>query len=183
MSNIIYLTSDDFHIQNGNKGKLLCLSDIPGLCFVMYHVDAGNCSYCEDSLPHFKAASRMVPSCTFGLCNLSRNPNIIKLSNATITPFEAVPTFIVYFNGRPLARYEGDRTNVDFAEFVQEMLIRLQEKKQFINNKNFKMATEDEATIPGIGKAYNVVCDEESGKCYLKAAEVYGNNPMGRQKY
>ena len=45
------------------------------------------------------------------------------------------------------------------------------------------MATEDEATIPGIGKAYNVVCDEESGKCYLKAAEVYGNNPMGRQKY
>lgn len=183
MSNTIYLTSDDYSVQSGNKGKLLCLNEVPGLCFVMYHVDSGKCTYCEDTLPHFKAASRMVPSCMFGLCNLSRNPNIIKLANSTITPFEAVPTLIVYFNGRPLARYEGERTAVDFAEFIQEMMMRLQEKKNFINNRNFKLATEDEATIPGIGKAYNVVCDEESGKCYLKAAEVYGSSPMGKKKY
>ena len=100
-----------------------------------------------------------------------------------LTIFEVVPTLIVYFNGRPLARYEGERTSVDFAEFIQEMIMRLQEKKNFINNRNFKLATEDEATIPGIGKAYNVVCDEESGKCYLKANEVYGQSAMGKQKY
>lgn len=182
MNNQIYLTADDFHIENGNKGKLLCISEIPGLCFVMYHADVGKCTYCDETMPHFKAAARMVPSCKFGFCNLSRNPAIIKLGASTITPFEAVPTLMVYFNGRPLARYEGERSSTDLAEFIQEMIMRLQAKKNFIENKNFKMATEDDSIIPGVGRAYNVVCDEEKGVCYLKASEVYGDKPMGRRQ-
>jgi hypothetical protein len=170
MNNLIHLESDDFYTADGTKGKVLCCN-VEGICIVIFHADGGKCSHCDDAIPEFKKAARMLGSVKFGLCNLNRNPDIIRLSKTTIAPLEYVPYVILYVNGRPFLRYEGDRTAEDIAEFLQEVMARLQTKKQFIENKTYKIESE----IPPytIGIPFNVVCDEDKGVCYLSYADAF----------
>ena len=171
MSNLLHLTTDDFFIAKGAKGQILC-SEVQGLCLVLFHAENGSCHHCDEAIPEFKKVARTIPSVKFGLTNLSRNPGLIEMSSKTVAPFEYVPYIILYYDGKPLARYEGERSSNDFGEFVQEMAMRIQATKKNFVNKPMKM--ESEVPVYG-GIPFNIVCDEDRGICYLTASQVYGN--------
>jgi len=173
MSNsIIYLNNNDFYIGEGSKGKVLC-TNIKELVFVLFHADLDKCKYCEDVIPEFKQLPHAISSCRFALVNLNKNLDIVKMSNETIAQFSYVPYMILYVNGRPFIRYDGDRNAKDMADFVMEVLSRLKSNNTFANAP--KKVKQENNVIPGYSIAipYSVVCDDEKGVCYLKYDEAY----------
>jgi len=181
MNNLYHLTGEDFFLDHSNDGKRVLCIDAKGLVLVCFHVNADRCAHCEDTIPEFKRLPQRIGGCKFALANLSMNPDIIKMSKMSKAPIEHVPFIILYVNGRPFLRYEGERTTQDMMEFIQEVVQKLQSKQQFIEQKNFKV----ESDIPAytIGTPYNVVCDEEKGVCYLdynSAYQVKEGQPQAR---
>ena len=177
MSNILNITSDDVALVQGKSGLLLS-SGIEGISFVLFHADPGMCGNCDVVVPQIKQLSRhpTMNSCKFALCNLSRNSSIIKMARKTVTPFEYVPYMMLYYDGIPIARYDPDDGNFDIndcAEFLKDMIVRLQSKKNFIQTKNFKF-DDDIKKFGGI--PFNLICDEDKGVCYFKADDLYGKN-------
>jgi hypothetical protein len=186
MNNLYHLTSEDFFLDQSNDGKRVLCIDAKGLVLVCFHVNSNRCAHCEDTIPEFKRLPQRIGGCKFALANLSMNPDVIKMSNMSKAPIEHVPFIILYVNGRPFLRYEGERTTQDMMEFIQEVVQKLQSKQQFIEQKNFKVESE----IPGysVGIPCNVVCDEEKGVCYLECDDAYKTKaaqgaPRPQQQY
>lgn len=168
--NLIYLTTNDFYIGDGSKGKLLC-NNLKDLTFCFFHADPERCEHCEELLPIFKKLPHFIKSCKFALVNLNKNPDCIKMSNTTITPLEYVPYLMLYVNGRPFLRYDGERNLQELVDFINEAINRLKTKTKFVDNKN-QSKIEDEKLGYTTGVPYNVICDEESGKCYVKYLDI-----------
>lgn len=175
MNNLHHLTSNDFYLENGSKGKLLCL-DSKGLCLVCFHVNSDRCEHCEETLPEFKKLPHRIGNCKFALVNLSNNVDIVKMSRMTVAPIEHVPFIVLYVNGRPFLKYDGDRTFTAFSGFIQEVVQKLHTKQSFVENKTQRIENEEE--IPGFSIAipYSVVCDKDKGVCYLNQGEAYGSS-------
>ncbi len=178
MNNFYYLTHDDFYVDpNGMKGPVLCCN-VEGICVTLFHADQGKCMHCEEAIPEFKKLPRMFPSVLFGMNNLNKYPEVFQMSKKTIVPFKYVPYIILYYNGRPFMRYEGEKTATDMAEFIQEVMNRLQNTKTFVDKKGFKI--ESEAPVYG-GLPYNVVCDDDKGVCYFTTDDVYGKGGLRKK--
>jgi len=180
MNNLYHLTGEDFFLEQGSDGKKLLCIDAKGLVLVCFHVNGDRCAHCEDAIPEFKRLPQRIGNCKFALANLSANPDLIKMSKMSKAPIEYVPFIILYVNGRPFLKYNGERTTQDMAEFVQEVVQKLQTKQQFIEQKNIKI----ESDIPAysVGLPYNVVCDEEKGVCYLSYESAYQVKDKGQQQ-
>jgi thiol-disulfide isomerase/thioredoxin len=175
MSNsIIYLNSNDFFVGEGSKGKVLC-TNIKELVFVMFHADSDKCKYCEEAVPQFRQLPHAISSCRFAFVNLNNNLDIVKMANETIAPFSYVPYMILYVNGRPFIRYDGDRNVKDMADFVIEVISRLKSNvnTKFSNAPVKKIKQENEIPPYTIAIPYSVVCDDDAGVCYLKYDEAY----------
>jgi hypothetical protein len=173
-NNIIFLSSNDFFVGEGSKGKVLC-TNVKDLILVMFHADLNKCKYCEEALPEFKQLPLAISSCRFALVNLNRNLEIVKMANETIAPFSYVPYMILYVNGRPFIRYDGDRNVKDMADFVIEVIARLKTNtnNNFANAPVKKVKQENEIPPYTIAIPYSVVCDDDAGVCYLKYDEAY----------
>ncbi len=153
-NNFYYLSHEDFYIDpNGMKGPVLC-NTTEGICVVLFHAEQGRCTHCEEAIPEFKKLPRMFPSVIFGMCNLNKYPKVYSMSKETIVPFKYVPYIILYYNGRPFMRYEGEKTATEMAEFVQEVMQRIHSTKTFVDKKGFKV--ESEQPVYG-GIPFNVV--------------------------
>ena len=173
MNNLFFLTEDDFYIDQGQKGPILACN-YEGFCMVLFHADAGRCKHCEETIPEFKKIASKFGQCGFGLCNLNKFPGVVTMSKQTIAPFKYVPYIVFYVNGRPFARYEGERNASDMAEFLKEIITLLQPKRSFIEQKKFKVEGDATPVFPGGGIPYNLICDEDKGVCYLTNSEVLG---------
>jgi thiol-disulfide isomerase/thioredoxin len=169
--NLLYLNSNDFYITEGSKGKVLC-NYLKDLTFVLFHADADKCPHCEELIPEFKKLPHFIQSCKFALVNLNKNQDIIAKSNQTIAPVTYVPYMILYVNGRPFLRYEGNRTLKDLVEFINEVIQRIKSKSNFVESKN-SAKLEDAPSQYTYGIPYDIVCDEDKGICYVKYGDAY----------
>ena len=178
MNNLYHLTSNDFYIEPTADGKKVMCMDSRGLFLVMFHANPDRCQHCEETLPEFRKLPQRMGNCKFALVNLNANPDLVKMSKMTKAPIEYVPFIVLYVNGRPFLKYEGDRTLPAFMEFLQEVMQKLQSKQSFIENKNYKIESE----IPPytVGIPYSVVCDNDKGICYLSTSEAYKSAPPRR---
>lgn len=169
--NLIHLGTTDFDIREGNKGQALCIK-YPELTFVFFHADADRCAHCHELLPEFRKLPYIISGCKFALVNLNKFPEIVKMSKSTTTPLEYVPYLVLYINGRPFIRYEGDKNLQSLAEFVSEFMTRLKSQTNFVSTQK---ATKLQDEIPkySIAIPYSVICDEDKGVCYLKYDEAY----------
>jgi hypothetical protein len=75
-------------------------------------------------------------------------------------------------------RYEGEKSATEIAEFIQEVMNRVQSTKTFVDKKGFKM--ESEQPVYG-GVPYNVVCDDDKGVCYFTTNDVYGKDGLRKK--
>jgi thiol-disulfide isomerase/thioredoxin len=179
---IMHLESKHFYLDDSAKGgKVLCCTN-KGILFVMFHLNASACPNCKTVAPEFDALSKSFNSSLvqFASVNLSTFPDIAKKSGSTISPITYVPYFIIYVNGRPFLRWDGDKTARAMHTFLNDVLNKIppnikQELAQYAktsgNGSAFNTAAEEKPVFPGGGVPYNVVCDKASGVCYLNFEE------------
>ena len=165
---IIKLRSDDFFIENGTKGPILC-NGIKGLALTMFW--SPNCNICRSLEPLFRRLPQMINNCKFCFLNINENQNIIGLSKETIAPIEFVPYIVFYVNGRPFLQYDDEPTLDRLASFVQYATKLIESKKAFID-KGAKIVSD----IPAysIAKPYADFKCNDDGFCYLTYKEAYG---------
>ena len=175
MSGLLFLTSDDFNVQNGTKGKILC-NTIPGFSLILFY--SNQCQHCKNLIPIFKSMPGSVGGCQFGLLNVGTNMACIRLSKQTVTEIKYVPLIILYFNGRPFMRYAGSYDRDEIAKFVVSMSKRVQNKQKFTNDPNVK--EDPRGSIPAYTIGHPLCGDEDV--CYLEFEKAYLEKHGSRQR-
>jgi thiol-disulfide isomerase/thioredoxin len=165
MSGLLFLSSDDFVLQKGTKGTILCTS-IPGFSLILFY--STQCPHCQKLIPIFKKLPGSIGGCQFGMVNVSTNKNVIKLSKDTIAPITYVPYLAIYINGRPFMKYGGPLLESEIKRFVIEVAQKIETKQKF-SSENVK--EDARGRIP----AYTIgipKCDDEE-ECYFPFNEAY----------
>lgn len=171
-NNLIHLTENDFFVSETNNNKnnstknVLCCN-LRNVALVLFY--ARQCIHCNETLPVFQILPKAVPSCQFALLNVEKNMKVAQMSADTICPVEFVPFLVLFVNGRPFMKYTGPKTVQDISSFLNDVLSRLQQRKQFSNLK----VENSEHEIPpySYGVPFNLICEGE--QCYLSFNEAY----------
>ncbi len=177
MNSLFVLSSRDFSIQIGKKGKLLCINP-KGIVVVLFYSD--QCPHCGPLLPIFRVLSKYV-NCQVAIHDIGSDGMVVaKNSKMTVAPVTSVPQVILYVNQRPFMKYEGERKLENIVQFIKDVIERLNPmKKAFFAdgaggapggfNPNLKV----ESSVPAYdsGMPYNLVCDSKNS-CYLTAGEI-----------
>ena len=166
MSSLVFLSENDFSIQQGKKGYILC-TNLPSISLVLFY--SKQCNSCNDTIPIFQRLPQLVYGCQFSLLNVSNNMGVVAMSNKTSVPLTHVPFIILYVNGKPFMKYNGPKTLKDIANFVNEVLSRIKSTNNFSSNS--RVDIEDEIPDYSIGIPFNLKCESEI--CYLTFNQAY----------
>lgn len=168
MSGLLFLSSDDFSIQKGTKGNIMCHS-IPGFSLILFY--STQCEHCQNLIPIFKSLPGSIGGCQFGMINVSTNKQCVLMSRETIAPIKVVPYMLLFINGRPYMRYQGPYDKNEIIQFVLEISQKVQTKQQFSSEK-----VKEDPTGAGI-PAYTLGIPLRGGKsekvCYLEFDNAY----------
>ena len=175
MSNLLFLTADDFELRKGTKGNIVC-HDIPGYSLVLFY--STQCKYCKELIPVFKQLPGSISGCQFGMINVSKNKNIVHMSRNSIAPIEYVPYVILFINGKPSMRYDGPADVQTIQKFVIDVSNRFkgqnfnrqEEQSTHQKGQQAKIRQQDKR-IPEycIGKP---LCGDNK-RCYLEFNTAY----------
>lgn len=159
MSELLYMSTDDFDVKQGQKGNILC-NKIEGMSLILFY--STNCDHCKPLLPKFRNLPNTISGCKFGIINLSKNTKLIHMSKQTIDPLNYVPYIVLYVNGRPFLRYEGDHDERAIQKFIIDVGSSIQTKRDFHEN-----VSEFSTGKPLKGGP------NESKRCYLQYSQAY----------
>lgn len=168
MSGLLFLTSDDFIINKGIKGDILC-TNIPGFSLILFY--STQCVHCQNLIPIFKKLPGTIGGCQFGMINVSTNKQCVRMSKDTIAPISYVPYIILSINGKPFMRYGGPHDAVEIKRFVLEVANKVQSKQKFIS-ENVKEPEKGKPSIPEYTIGHPL-CGDDDKVCYLKMDEAY----------
>lgn len=166
MNSLIFLSEQDFSVQQGKKGQVLC-NNLSGVTLLLFY--SKQCPHCGDVFSEFNSLPKMIPGCQFALLNISTHPNVAYMSQKTIAPITHVPFIILYVNGRPFMKYNGEKTADAIGKFVYEVLTRIQTKNNFTSSS--RVDTGEGIPEYASGIPFNIVCEGEM--CYLTCSEAY----------
>lgn len=171
MSGLHFLNNQDFNIQRGSKGPILC-TNIQGFSLILFY--STQCSYCQSFIPIFKTLPGSIGGCQFGMINVSHNKQCIILSRKTIAPIKEVPYIVLYVNGKPFMRYKGPQDAKEIGRFIVEVSKKVQANQSFSkDDKRIKENTNDGIPAYTIGKP---LCGPDDKVCYLEFNDAYGDN-------
>lgn len=166
MSGLLFLTSDDFEIQRGQKGAIMC-NDIPGFSLILFY--STHCQYCKPLVTIFKQLPGTIGGCQFGMINVSANKKCVQMSRQTIAPVSYVPYIVLYINGKPFMIYKSTSPYDanEIRRFVIEVANNVRKKQQFSK----KYVKEDSKSIPAYCLGVPIKGDEDV--CYLEFDTAY----------
>lgn len=127
MSGILYLGADDFTIRKGEKGNLLCLNyDVQGLSLVLFY--SNECQHSTKLMVKYKQLPFNINGCQFTMINVNRpdNRRVVQMAGQTIVPITYVPDIILYVDGIPYMRYDGQHEIHAIKTFVLDIYQQLQ---------------------------------------------------------
>ena len=167
MSGLLFLSSDDFTINKGSKGNILC-HDITGFSLILFY--STQCVYCQTLIPIFKTLPGTIGGCQFGMINVSTNKKCVQMSKDTIAPISYVPYIALYIHGKPFMRYNGPHDGNEIRRFILEVANKVQSKQKF-STENVK---ENNKGIPeySIGRP---LYGENDKVCYLPFDDAYSD--------
>ena len=176
MSGLLFLTSQDFSIQKGAKGPILC-TNIQGFSLILFY--STKCEHCQNLIPIFKTLGGAIGGCQFGMINVSHNRQAVMMSRETISPITVVPYMVLYINGRPYMRYNGPHDPKEIGRFIVEVSQKVQKKETFAKDDeriktNAKKIPEYTIGIPLSGDDDNV--------CYLEFDTAYTDDHLGPKR-
>jgi len=165
MSGLLFLSSDDFTINRGNKGNILC-HGIPGFSLILFY--STQCIHCQTLIPIFKQLPGTIGGCQFGMINVSANKKCVRMAKNTIAPIKYVPYIVLYIQGKPFMRYNGPHEGSEIRRFVIEVANKVQSKQRFTSER----VKEEDKGIP----AYTIghpLCGPDDKVCYLNFDDAY----------
>ena len=173
MSGLLFLTAEDFQLNRGTKGNIMCNS-IQGFSLILFY--STQCSHCQSLIPIFKTLPGTVGGCQFGMINVSHNKSCILMSRESIAPIKVVPYIILYINGKPYMRYQGPQDAGEIARFIVEVSQKIQSKQSFTKeDKNIKQSKKGRIPAYTIGTP---LCGPDDKVCYLEFDNAYGNDKV-----
>jgi len=169
MSSLLFLSSEDFHQQQGEKGTILC-TDIQGISMILFY--STECVYCKNLIPIFKNLPNVINGCQIGMINVSTNKKVVQMSRSTICPIQYVPFILLYIHGKPYMVYNGPKDIQQLKKFIIDVSNSVQSQSSFAQN-NPNVITPTKRSIPEftIGRP---LCGED-GVCYLEYNTAYTN--------
>ncbi len=173
MNGLHFLTSEDFQIQRGSKGPILC-NNLQGFSLILFY--STQCEHCQSLIPIFKRLPGSVGGCQFGMINVSHNKQCVILSRQTIAPIKVVPYILLYINGRPYMRYNGPQDPREIGRFIVEVAQKFQSKENFTKDERVK--EDPNGGVP----AYTIgipLCGPDNKVCYLEFDDAYGEDHTG----
>lgn len=173
MSGLLFFESDDFSIQKGQKGDILCLPT-PGFCLLLFY--STHCQHCQSLIPIFKRLPSSLGGCSFGMINISNNKKCVAMSQNTLTPITYVPYIVLYIEGKPYMPYKGPYVESEIIRFIKDVSNNLQQRQQF-SKEVVREALAPTEGVPeylvGIGKP--LTGDKNQLVCYLTMSEFMKN--------
>lgn len=173
MSGLLFLSQDDFSVQRGTKGNVLCTS-VRGISLVLFY--STQCVHCQSLIPIFKKLPGNVGGCQFGMINLSHNKKCLIMSKETIAPIKVVPYIILYINGKPYMRYNGPHDPNEIARFIVEVSEKLRNKQTF-SNEDKRVKENPDTGIPDYTTGIPL-CGPDNKVCYLDFNDAYGKDKI-----
>lgn len=164
MSGLLFLTTEDFNVQRGTKGNIMC-HGIPGFSLILFY--STHCVHCQGLIPIFKNLPGTIGGCQFGMINISNNRACVEMSKQSITPITYVPYIVLYINGKPFMVYKGPYNAEEIRRFVIEVANNVQKKQQFSKAQ----VKQDDRGIPSYTIGHPVCGDEKV--CYLEFMKAY----------
>ena len=131
-SSLLFLTSEDFNIQHGTNGNIMCNS-IADFSLVLFY--STHCAHCKGLIPIFKNLPGTIGGCQFAMVNISNNRMCVDMSKNSITPITYVPLIILYINGKPFMIYKGAYEANEIRKFIIDVAANVQKKQQFTKEK------------------------------------------------
>lgn len=168
MSELILLSSEDFSVQRGTKGNILC-TGITNLSLVLFY--STNCVHCQNFLPIFKKLPSTINGCIFGVCNLSANKQVVEMAKNTISKINFVPFILIFHNGKPYMSYNGPPSEAEIKKFIIDVSNNIRQKPQFSKDK---VKTEPNL-VPAYTVGIPVTGDKNNNVCWLTFESAYVN--------
>jgi hypothetical protein len=165
MSGLLFLSSDDFHIQKGVKGNVMC-HGIQGFSLILFY--STHCVHCQTLIPIFKSLPGTIGGCQFGMINVSTNKKCVDMCRDTIAPIKYVPYIVLYINGKPFMVYKGPSDANEIRKFIVEVANNVQKKQQFSKEV---VKNDPKKAIPEYCIGVPLKGDENI--CYLDFCEAY----------
>ena len=125
MSGLLFLESSDFSVQQGSKGPILC-NIIRGISLVLFY--SPKCEHCKNLIPIFKRLPGSMSGIQFGLLNVSIDTNVVKMSKNTVTEIKYVPLILLFVNGSPFIRFDGQATEMNIKNFIVDVVSKIHQK-------------------------------------------------------
>lgn len=129
MNGLLFLKAEDFNVQRGTKGPVMC-HGIPGFSLILFY--STKCVHCQTIIPIFKKLPGLLDGCQFGMVNIGTSNGCIEMSKGTIAEIQYVPYILLYINGVPLSSYKGEPNAENIRTFISHMATSLREKQRFI---------------------------------------------------
>ena len=167
MSALLFLTADDFNVQSGQKGSILC-QNIKGYSIVLFY--STQCVHCHSLIPIFKQLPGTISNCQFAMINVSQQKTVVQQSRNTITQITYVPYIMFYVNGKPFMKYSGPYDINEIKRFIIEVSRNLQSKQKFFEETNEKQSKEKKIPEYTTGQPKEIC---EDGVCYLDFDDAY----------
>ncbi len=163
MNTLLFLSADDFTLARISGDVTIMKNPIQGFSLVLFY--SSQCQYSQRLVPVFNRMPESLSGCYFAMINVTtaKNRKIINMSQQSNTTITEVPLIILYFNGQPYLRYDGDSPSVDdLTQFVLEVSNSFYQENAF-NQK--------QSRIPAftIGQP---ICGDD-GVCYLEYNKAY----------
>lgn len=174
MNGQLYITSDDFTVQRTVKGQLMCTT-IPGISLLLFY--SKSCKYCHGLIPIFRHLPGTIANCQFGIIDVGRFSECVRMSQDTIAPIKEVPYMLLYLDGKPFMRYKGPYNPEEIIKFVRDVSNKLYQNslnnqpktdQKTLNPKNQKTSI-PEYTIGHPLKGENKVCYLDNVYAYDKS--------------
>ena len=164
---LLFLNTENFNISKGERGSLLC-NGIKGFSLILYY--STQCDHCHQVIPIFKQLPKYIQGCKFGMLNVSKNNKLVDMSKDTIAPLEYVPSIILYTNGTPFMRYEGNPDIESIKHFILDVQKNLKHKEEF---SKVAPPIPLKKNIPAFSLGNPLSGSGKKNRCYLGYEKAY----------
>jgi hypothetical protein len=175
MSALLYLSSNDFDVVQGQKGRMMC-NRIRGFSLLLFFSNA--CHHCNELIPIFAKLPGTIAGCQFGLINVSADKNCVAMSRGTLSEIQYVPYIVMYVDGKPVMKYAGPYEINEIKRFVLEVSKRIKSKQTFANSSAVQKDPRGGIPAYTLGKP---LYGPDNKVCYLKWDSAYDANRQKQQ--
>jgi thioredoxin-like negative regulator of GroEL len=113
------LTSQNFSLINTGQTKNLNIN-LRGAVLCFFKMDS--CPGCNSFNPIFRQLSLEEVNINYAIVNLTTSRDVVTMSRQTTTPITAVPFLLLFINGNPHAKYNGQKTVTALKSFINKAL-------------------------------------------------------------